>query len=73
MVSTDLGLGPARLTAPELPSSTGLVGGERDEFFDARPLTAQAQLCEIKRLVVEAAASKCLRGIVDDRERQRGI
>lgn len=73
MISTDLGLEPAQLAPPDLPSSAGLVGAEADEFFDARLLAAHAQLSEIKRRVVGAAAAECMRVGSDDGERQRLI
>lgn len=73
MLSTDLGLEPAQLTAPDLPSSAGLVGAELEEFFDPRPLTSHAQLSEIKRRVMEVASTKRLRTAADDEERRRII
>ena len=73
MLSTDLGLEPAHLTEPDLPSSAGLVGIELEEFFDPRPLISHAQLSEIKRRVVEAASTKRLRAAADEGERRRII
>lgn len=59
MISTELGVAPALSSVPDgmqLPSSGGLSFAELEEFSDPNLLTATTQLCEIKRMVVKAAA-----------------